>query len=185
VLAGEFICETVQNSDQPEARIVGKSIAAVIREEGVIEGALKQQREDLLRALRVKFLCVPAEIEEEIKSTTDVKKLADWLDDVVLGKKFSDIRFSSRYDLSRMTWTGTSEGFDVEDMGKIVAELYEGRLKEQREDLLRYLRLKFKRVPAAIKAEINATRKIEKLDGWIDEVVIAKTLSDMHFSSRS
>ncbi len=111
---------------------MGKNIAEVIRKEGMIEGDLKQQREDLLRALRVKFMCVPAEVEEEINGTTDVKKLAGWLVDVVMGKRFSEIRFSCSYDLSRMTWKGESEHFEVEDMGRIFAEFYEDTLKERR-----------------------------------------------------
>jgi hypothetical protein len=58
-------------------------------------------------------------------------------------------------------------------------------LESKRETLLRLLRQKFKRVPPAVEAEINAAQDINKLNQWLAEVVVAKSLSDMHFSSRS
>jgi hypothetical protein len=88
-----------------------------------------------------------------------------------------------------------SEQSEVKTMGKSIADVIKeegflegresGALETQRATLLRLLRLKFKRVPAAIEAEINATQDIKWLDGWFDEAVIAKTLSEVHFSTRS
>jgi hypothetical protein len=85
----------------------------------------------------------------------------------------------------------TSKQAEVEAMGKTIAEVIkeegfvEGALSSKRETLMRQLRLKFKRVPDTVQAEINATQDIEKLADWLDEVVIAKHLSDVGFSSRS
>jgi hypothetical protein len=83
---------------------------------------------------------------------------------------------------------------EVETMGKSYAEVLKeegflegrekGALETKREDLLRQMRLRFKRVPAAVEAEINATEDIKKLNDWLDEFATAKTLSAMHFSSR-
>jgi ribosomal protein S8 len=79
---------------------MGKTIAEVIKEEGFLEGvekgALNSRREDLARALRVKFKRVPAAIEAEINATDDVKKLKDWLDEVVTARMLSEVHFSTR-----------------------------------------------------------------------------------------
>ncbi len=99
----EFIRETVQASKRTEVESMSKTIAEVIkeegflegREEGILEGTLKKQRETLLRQLRLKFKRVPAAIEAEINATQDVKKLDDWLDQVVIAKTLADIHFAS------------------------------------------------------------------------------------------
>ncbi len=88
-----------------------------------------------------------------------------------------------------------SKQAEVENMGKTIAEAIkeegilmgreEGVLEAKRQVLVRLLHLRFKRVPAAIEAEINATQDVQKLDDWLAEFVTARTLSDIHFSSRS
>jgi hypothetical protein len=84
----------------------------------------------------------------------------------------------------------TSKQAEVEAMSKTIAEVIkeegflEGALSSKRETLMRLLWVRFKRVPETVQAEINATQDIEKLAGWLDEVVLAKHLSDMGFSSR-
>jgi hypothetical protein len=60
----------------------------------------------------------------------------------------------------------------------------QGALAKSREILLRLLRLKFKRIPPTIRATINATENIQKFDAWLDELVTAEKLADMHFASR-
>src|SRR5262249_38239965 len=79
-----------------------------------------------------------------------------------------------------------SEQPEVQTMGKTIAEtlIEEGMVKAHRQTLVRLLRLKFKRVPAAIEAEINATEDIKRLDDWLDDFATAKHLSDIRFSSR-
>jgi hypothetical protein len=84
-----------------------------------------------------------------------------------------------------------SKQVEVEAMSKTIAEVIkeegflEGALQKQRETLLRLLQLRFKRIPAAIEAEINAAQDIKKLDDWLSEFATAEELSDIHFSSRS
>jgi hypothetical protein len=96
----ELIRERVRRSKQTEVEIMGKTIAEVIKEEGVLmgreEGVLQAKRQTLVRQLHLKFKRVPAAIEAEINATHDVKKLDDWLDEVFIAKTLSDIHFSSR-----------------------------------------------------------------------------------------
>jgi hypothetical protein len=74
-------------------------------------------------------------------------------------------------------------------MGKTIAEaLHEegeraGRLGAKREILLRLLRLRFKKVPAAIEAKIQATDDAQQLDTWFDEFATARKLSDVDFDA--
>jgi ribosomal protein S8 len=90
----------LRKSVQSEVETMGKTIAEIIKEEGFLEGVekgtLNSKRDHLLRALRVKFKRLPAAIEAEINATQDVKRLADWLDEVVVAKTFSDIHFAAR-----------------------------------------------------------------------------------------
>jgi hypothetical protein len=84
---------------------------------------------------------------------------------------------------------------EVRNMGKTIAEalieegivkgMERGELKRSRENLLLLLREKYKRVPAAIEAEINATQDIQQLETWMKELIRAKKLTDIHFASRS
>jgi predicted transposase YdaD len=85
----------------------------------------------------------------------------------------------------------TSERPEVQSMAKTIAEALieegkeQGALETRREDLIRMLRLKFKRVPAEVEAEISATQDLEQLQTWLDEFAIAKKLADIRFGSRS
>ncbi len=88
-----------------------------------------------------------------------------------------------------------SKQAEVDIMGKTIAEvikeegyaegLGKGMLDSKRADLLLVLRTRFKRIPAAIEAEINATQDIKKFDDWLTDFAVAKSLSDIRFSSRS
>jgi hypothetical protein len=73
----------------------------------------------------------------------------------------------------------------VKIMGKTIAEdlVDKGALKGKREALLHQLRLKFKRVPAAIAAEIEAAQEDSQLDEWLGAVLTADTISDMPFQA--
>jgi hypothetical protein len=48
---------------------------------------------------------------------------------------------------------------------------------------LRQLRLKFKRVSAAIAAEIESTEDVQQLDTWLDAVITATKIGDIPFQS--
>jgi predicted transposase/invertase (TIGR01784 family) len=96
----EFIPEKVRKSKRAEVEAMGKSIAEALKDEGFLEGrqegVLEFKREDLLRALRVKFKRVPAAIQAEINATQDIKRLEDWLDEVVTATALADVHFSSQ-----------------------------------------------------------------------------------------
>jgi hypothetical protein len=92
----DFIRENVRKSEQSEVETMGKTIADVIKEEGEVIGALKKQRETLLRLLRLKFKRVPAAIEAEINATHDGKKFDSWFDEAVVAKTLSEVHFSTR-----------------------------------------------------------------------------------------
>jgi hypothetical protein len=66
--------------------------------------------------------------------------------------------------------------------GKIEGKI-EGILEGKRAALLRLLRLRFKRVPREIRAEIEAMLDSEKLDEWFDAVVIADRITDVPFQA--
>ena len=70
-------------------------------------------------------------------------------------------------------------------MGKTIAEALEekGALRKQRETLLRQLRVRFKQVPEAVAAEVEAEQNGQQLDDWLDAVVTARKLSDIPFRS--
>ena len=92
----EFIRETVRKSEQGEVQAMGKTIAEVIKEEGIQEGlergSLRTKRELILRALQVRFNHVPAAIEAKINATEDVKKLQDWFDKALTAKDLSEVQ---------------------------------------------------------------------------------------------
>jgi hypothetical protein len=75
---------------------------------------------------------------------------------------------------------------EVEYMAQTIAEalIEEGALAKSREILLRLLRLKLERIPPTIRATIQATENIQKFDTWLDELVTAEKLANMHFASR-
>ena len=73
---------------------MGKTIAEVIKGEGILEGAVKSKCEDILRALQVRFNHVPAAIEAKINATEDVKKLQDWFNKALTTKDLSEMPFS-------------------------------------------------------------------------------------------
>ena len=72
---------------------------------------------------------------------------------------------------------------EVTSMSKTIAE----DLKDQgkRDALLRVLRARFKTIPAAIEAKIQATNDSQQLDTWLDEFATARKLGDIDFKLES
>jgi hypothetical protein len=58
----------------------------------------------------------------------------------------------------------------------------EGRLKGKRDALIRVLRKKFGRVPAALLKRIEATERFDLLDAWLVLAVKARRLADVNFA---
>jgi hypothetical protein len=87
----DFIRTTVRQAEQPEVQIMGKTIAEALEE----KGALRKQRETLLRQLRVRFKQVPEAVAAEVEAEQNGQQLDDWLDAVVTARKLSDIPFRS------------------------------------------------------------------------------------------
>jgi hypothetical protein len=69
---------------------------------------------------------------------------------------------------------------EVISMSKTIAEalIDEGK----REALLRQLRLRFKKLPAAIEAKVRATDDSEQLNAWLDAVATTRKLDDIDFN---
>jgi len=76
---------------------MGKTIADVIREEGMAEGLrrgeLRTKRQALLRLLRNRFKSVPRPITGLIQATEDLGQLDTWFDLASTAEKLADIRF--------------------------------------------------------------------------------------------
>ena len=74
---------------------------------------------------------------------------------------------------------------EVAEMSKSIAEELkeEGALEGQRKMLLRQLRLKFKKVPEAIEAEIQATQDSQQLALWFDAVITARSIRKIPFAA--
>jgi hypothetical protein len=74
---------------------------------------------------------------------------------------------------------------EVADMGKTIAEVLqdERELTAKRATLLRLLHLKFKKVPEAIEAEIQATLDIQQLDRWLDALITARSIRKIPFAA--
>jgi hypothetical protein len=78
-------------------------------------------------------------------------------------------------------------------MGKTIAEALReegalegkaaGILEAKRETLLELLRLKFKRVSAAVTAEIEAEQDVQQLNRWLAAFATADKISDIPFPS--
>src|SRR5262249_29331963 len=66
---------------------------------------------------------------------------------------------------------------EVSAMNKTIAEDLQDKAK--RETLLRQLRLRFKAIPEAIEAKIQATDDSQQLATWLDEFATARKLSDI------
>jgi hypothetical protein len=79
------------------------------------------------------------------------------------------------------------------DMGKTIAEhlkeegreegLEKGAMRNQRRMLLRLLRNRFGKIPAAMVKRIEATERIDLLDAWFDQASAAKKLEDIPFGA--
>jgi hypothetical protein len=68
-------------------------------------------------------------------------------------------------------------------MSKTIAEALreEGALNNKRETLLLQLRVRFKKIPEAIEAKIQATDDSQQLSTWLAEFAVARKLSDIDF----
>jgi hypothetical protein len=60
-------------------------------------------------------------------------------------------------------------------MAEVLIErgMIEGELKGKQETLLRLLKKKFSKLPAAIEAQVRARKDGTKLDAWADEILTA------------
>ena len=58
------------------------------------------------------------------------------------------------------------------------------KLQSRKETLVRQLRLRFGRVPRAVKQVIQATDEVARLDAWLDNFVTAQTLADVGISAQ-
>ena len=93
-------------------------------------------------------------------------------------------------DFIRSTVSKTTQP-EVAAMGKTIADVMkeegalEGALEANRKTLLRLLRLKFKNVPKAIEAEIQATPDIQQLDLWLDAFATARSIRTMPFAANT
>jgi putative YhgA-like transposase len=84
---------------------------------------------------------------------------------------------------------------EVQTMGRTIAEALrdegraEGRAEEavqlRQQTLLRQLRVRFRKVPKAVEGVVLATTDTAQLDGWLDRIVTATSLSDMGFGTAS
>jgi hypothetical protein len=72
-----------------------KTIREATLEEGEALGRVRQQRENLLRQLRLRFKTVPESVQATIEETDDLATLNAWLDALLTARKLSDIRFDS------------------------------------------------------------------------------------------
>jgi hypothetical protein len=72
-----------------------------------------------------------------------------------------------------------AEQAEVQIMGKTIAEALQEEGK--RKALLHQLRVKFKHLPPAVTAEIEATQDDQQLDQWLEAVLTADKISDMPF----
>jgi hypothetical protein len=74
---------------------------------------------------------------------------------------------------------------EVLNMGKTMAEVLmekgelRGAVRSRREDLLRGLRLKFKKVPEGVARRVEATEEVEQLKAWLDALILAKKVADV------
>jgi hypothetical protein len=84
---------------------------------------------------------------------------------------------------------------EVQTMGRTIAEALrdegraEGRAEEavqsRQQTLLRLLRIRFRKVPKRVEGVILATTDVAQLDGWVDQVMTAQTLSDLGIGTAS
>jgi hypothetical protein len=76
-------------SRQAEVLAMGKTMAEVLEERGVLRG----KQEALLRLLRKQFGKLPAGVEAQVKGTADDAKLDQWLDEILTAAKLADMSF--------------------------------------------------------------------------------------------
>jgi hypothetical protein len=74
-------------SHQKENTKMGRTIAEVVEERGMINGL----RTTLLRLLRKRFKKVPRQVEAHVADTTSVRELNTWLDNVLDAKTLADV----------------------------------------------------------------------------------------------
>ena len=77
---------------------------------------------------------------------------------------------------------------EVFDVGKTIAECLkeegreQGDVRTQRRMLVRLLRNRFGKIPAAVVKRIEATERIDLLDAWFDQALAADKLADVSFT---
>ena len=70
-------------------------------------------------------------------------------------------------------------------MGQTIAEMYidqgkqQGELAMARENVLRLLRKRFKKLPRKVESRIAATTNVQDLKTWLDNILDAETLDDV------
>ena len=72
---------------------MGKTMAEVLIERGMLQGELKGRQDMLLRQLKTKFKKLPGEVEAQVRGTTDEAKLDAWADEVLTAAKLTDMSF--------------------------------------------------------------------------------------------
>jgi hypothetical protein len=88
----ELIESTVGvEDDRLEVNMARQTIAEAIREEGAIEGRREQAVDMLLKQLRLRFETVPAQIEQTIQATRDLRQLNQWLERFATAKTLKDV----------------------------------------------------------------------------------------------
>lgn len=80
----EVIAETVEaGPHRKESKVMARTIADALKDEGRVEGQLASLQETLVRQIRKRFKKVPRKVESRIRATTDVPTLETWLDNFV------------------------------------------------------------------------------------------------------
>src|SRR5262249_22578869 len=69
----------MEGPQQGEVRAMGQTIAEALEEKGRHEGELREARNLLLGLLRRRFGRVPKALQQQIKATTDLKRLEEGL----------------------------------------------------------------------------------------------------------
>ncbi len=73
-----------------------ETIADMFRQEGEQRGVLQAQQQTLVRLLRRRFGDLPADVEQTIQATRDVRRLEKWLDQFATAEALEDVGISPR-----------------------------------------------------------------------------------------
>jgi hypothetical protein len=92
----ELVLSSVRTDERRrEVQVIMRTMADVLREEGMRRGEIRARQDMLLLQIRARFKKVPKAIERTIKATDDVARLSTWIERFANAKTLDEVGIGS------------------------------------------------------------------------------------------